>query len=129
MVCVECPRVQSAGPSWFREAERITATSSAERLFFEAPGQRARALVQSAEWPDSGCSKTHRNSKLPRSKNLSRTRSARAVTPGHQATTMFTGIINNTGIIDSLDRFASGARLRLRATAETPLGRGESVAI
>ena len=42
---------------------------------------------------------------------------------------MFTGIINHTGIIDSLDKFASGARLRLRTTDDTPFVRGESVAI
>jgi riboflavin synthase len=42
---------------------------------------------------------------------------------------MFTGIINHTGIIDSLDTFASGARLRLRTTDATPFVRGESVAV
>jgi riboflavin synthase len=42
---------------------------------------------------------------------------------------MFTGIINHTGIIDSLDNFTSGARLRLRTTDETPFVRGESVAV
>jgi riboflavin synthase len=42
---------------------------------------------------------------------------------------MFTGIINHTGIIESLDNFESGARLRLRTTDETPFVRGESVAI
>jgi len=42
---------------------------------------------------------------------------------------MFTGIINHTGIIDSLDKFASGARLRLRAADDTPFVRGESVAV
>jgi len=42
---------------------------------------------------------------------------------------MFTGIINHTGIIDSLDNFESGARLRLRTTDETPFVRGESVAV
>ncbi|HEV7424801.1 MAG TPA: riboflavin synthase [Thermoanaerobaculia bacterium] len=42
---------------------------------------------------------------------------------------MFTGIINHTGIIDSLDELDSGARLRLRATDETPFVRGESVAV
>src|SRR5258706_13921004 len=45
------------------------------------------------------------------------------------AQTMFTGIINHTDIIDSLDSFASGARLRLRTTDETPFVRGESVAV
>jgi riboflavin synthase len=42
---------------------------------------------------------------------------------------MFTGIINHTGIIDSLDDFGSGARLRLRTTDDTPFVRGESVAV
>jgi riboflavin synthase len=42
---------------------------------------------------------------------------------------MFTGIINHTGIIDSLDNLASGARLRLRTTDDTPFIRGESVAV
>jgi riboflavin synthase len=42
---------------------------------------------------------------------------------------MFTGIINHTGIIDSLDNFESGARLRLRTTDETPFVRGESLAV
>jgi riboflavin synthase len=42
---------------------------------------------------------------------------------------MFTGIINHTGIIDSLDNFASGARLRLRMRDDTPFIRGESVAV
>src|SRR5436305_14321658 len=42
---------------------------------------------------------------------------------------MFTGIINHTGIIDSLETLASGARLRLRTTDEPPFVRGESVAV
>jgi riboflavin synthase len=42
---------------------------------------------------------------------------------------MFTGIIHHTGIIDSLDRLESGARLRFRTTDETPFVRGESVAV
>ena len=42
---------------------------------------------------------------------------------------MFTGIINNTGIIDSLDNFESGARLRLRTSDEMPFIRGESLAV
>ena len=42
---------------------------------------------------------------------------------------MFTGLIHHTGIIDSLDRFESGARLRFRTTEETPFVRGESVAV
>jgi riboflavin synthase len=42
---------------------------------------------------------------------------------------MFTGIINHTGIIDSLDNFESGARLRLRTSDQTPFVRGESLAV
>jgi riboflavin synthase len=42
---------------------------------------------------------------------------------------MFTGIINHTGIIDSLDSLDSGARLRLRTTDDTPFVRGESMAV
>jgi riboflavin synthase len=42
---------------------------------------------------------------------------------------MFTGIINHTGIIDSLETLASGARLRLRTSDETAFVRGESVAV
>lgn len=42
---------------------------------------------------------------------------------------MFTGIIHHTGIVDSLDRFESGAQLRFRTTDETPFVRGESVAV
>jgi riboflavin synthase len=42
---------------------------------------------------------------------------------------MFTGIINQIGIIESLDNFESGARLRLRTTDETPFTRGESLAV
>jgi riboflavin synthase len=42
---------------------------------------------------------------------------------------MFTGIINHTGIIDSLEPLASGARLRLRTSDETPFVRGESLAV
>jgi riboflavin synthase len=42
---------------------------------------------------------------------------------------MFTGIVNHTGIIHSLDHLGSGARLRLRTSDETPLVRGESVAV
>lgn len=42
---------------------------------------------------------------------------------------MFTGIIHHTGIIDSLEHFDSGARLRFRTTDETPFVRGESVAV
>jgi len=42
---------------------------------------------------------------------------------------MFTGIINHTGIIDSLETLDSGARLRLRTSDETPFVRGESLAV
>ena len=42
---------------------------------------------------------------------------------------MFTGIIMNNGTIESLERLDSGARLRVRATFDEPLRRGESVAV
>jgi len=42
---------------------------------------------------------------------------------------MFTGIINHSGILESLEALASGARLRLRTTDDTAFVRGESVAI
>jgi riboflavin synthase len=42
---------------------------------------------------------------------------------------MFTGIINHTGIIESFERLESGAKLRLRVSDETPVVRGESVAV
>jgi riboflavin synthase len=42
---------------------------------------------------------------------------------------MFTGIIHHTGIIESLDLLASGARLRLRTDDEEPFTRGESLAV
>lgn len=44
---------------------------------------------------------------------------------------MFTGIINHSGIIETLDRLESGAgaRLRLRTTDEVPFTRGESLAV
>jgi len=42
---------------------------------------------------------------------------------------MFTGIIMSNGTIESLERLESGARLRLRATFDEPLERGESVAV
>jgi riboflavin synthase len=42
---------------------------------------------------------------------------------------MFTGIIMSNGTIESLERRESGARLRLRATFDEPLERGESVAV
>jgi riboflavin synthase len=42
---------------------------------------------------------------------------------------MFTGIINHSGIIDSLERLESGARLRLRTTDSEPFTLGESLAV
>jgi riboflavin synthase len=42
---------------------------------------------------------------------------------------MFTGIIHHTGTIQTYDRLASGARLRIRTTDTTTFTRGESVAI
>jgi riboflavin synthase len=42
---------------------------------------------------------------------------------------MFTGIIHHTGIIESFEHLASGARLRLRTTDNDPFGRGESLAL
>jgi riboflavin synthase len=42
---------------------------------------------------------------------------------------MFTGIIHHTGVVESLQRFDSGARLRLRTTDEEPFVRGESLAV
>lgn len=42
---------------------------------------------------------------------------------------MFTGIIQNSGVIESLDRLESGARLRITTTDPEPFVDGESVAI
>ena len=42
---------------------------------------------------------------------------------------MFTGIIQHHGTIESLERHASGATLRLRTTDPEPFKRGESLAI
>jgi riboflavin synthase len=42
---------------------------------------------------------------------------------------MFTGIIQNSGIIETLETLGWGARLRLRTTVSGPLDRGESVAV
>jgi riboflavin synthase len=42
---------------------------------------------------------------------------------------MFTGIINHSGIIESLERLDAGARLVLRTTDDSPHERGESVAV
>lgn len=42
---------------------------------------------------------------------------------------MFTGIIHHTGTIQTYDRLANGARLRIRTTDATPFVRGESLAI
>ena len=42
---------------------------------------------------------------------------------------MFTGIIHTSGVIEAIDRLESGARIRLRTTAEELFERGESVAV
>jgi riboflavin synthase len=42
---------------------------------------------------------------------------------------MFTGIIHHSGVIESLERLAAGARLRLRTTDPAPFTRGESLAV
>jgi riboflavin synthase len=42
---------------------------------------------------------------------------------------MFTGIIHHTGIVESTERLASGARLRIRTADPEPFTRGESLAI
>ena len=42
---------------------------------------------------------------------------------------MFTGIILHTGSIESFQRVASGARLRIRSTDPEPFVRGESLAV
>jgi len=42
---------------------------------------------------------------------------------------MFTGIIHHHGIVESLERLESGARLRLRTTDDEPFVRGESLAV
>lgn len=42
---------------------------------------------------------------------------------------MFTGIILQSGIIESFERLDSGARLRLRTGEATPFERGESLAV
>jgi riboflavin synthase len=42
---------------------------------------------------------------------------------------MFTGIINYSGTIDSYEKLASGARLRLRTTDPQPFVRGESLSV
>lgn len=42
---------------------------------------------------------------------------------------MFTGIILHTGTIESFDRLARGARLRLRTSDPEPFMRGESLAV
>jgi riboflavin synthase len=42
---------------------------------------------------------------------------------------MFTGIIQHSGVVESLDRLASGARLRLRTTDPEPFSRGESLSV
>ncbi len=42
---------------------------------------------------------------------------------------MFTGIIQTSGVIESLDKLESGARLRIRANSDDVFTRGESVAV
>src|SRR5579859_2050744 len=42
---------------------------------------------------------------------------------------MFTGIIQNSGVIESFDRLDFGARLRIRTTDDAPFTDGESVAV
>ena len=42
---------------------------------------------------------------------------------------MFTGIIQQSGIIDALETLAAGARLRIRTTNDESFARGESVAV
>ena len=42
---------------------------------------------------------------------------------------MFTGIINHRGTIESFERVASGARMRVRTTDPEPFARGESLAV
>ena len=42
---------------------------------------------------------------------------------------MFTGIILTSGIIESFERLAAGARMRLRTSAGAPFARGESLAV
>lgn len=42
---------------------------------------------------------------------------------------MFTGIIHHSGVVEALERFDSGARLRIRTTDESPFERGESLAV
>ncbi|HXH37845.1 MAG TPA: riboflavin synthase [Thermoanaerobaculia bacterium] len=42
---------------------------------------------------------------------------------------MFTGIINHSGVIESLDLLESGAQLRLRTDDNEPFARGESLAV
>ena len=42
---------------------------------------------------------------------------------------MFTGIILHSGTVESFERLADGARLRLRTTDDEPFARGESLAV
>ena len=42
---------------------------------------------------------------------------------------MFTGIIHHSGVVESFERRASGARLRIRTTDPEPFVRGESLAV
>ncbi|HUP45961.1 MAG TPA: riboflavin synthase [Thermoanaerobaculia bacterium] len=42
---------------------------------------------------------------------------------------MFTGIIHESGVVEALEHLDWGARLRIRTTGESPLQRGESLAV
>ncbi|HKB80953.1 MAG TPA: riboflavin synthase [Thermoanaerobaculia bacterium] len=42
---------------------------------------------------------------------------------------MFTGIIQTSGVVESIEKLESGARMRLRACGNEPFVRGESVAV
>lgn len=42
---------------------------------------------------------------------------------------MFTGIIQHSGVVETLDRLPSGARLRISTTDDQPFTRGESLSV
>src|ERR1700730_11197451 len=42
---------------------------------------------------------------------------------------MFTGIINYSGVIESLEKLEAGGRLRIRGSDDSPVARGESSAV
>jgi riboflavin synthase len=42
---------------------------------------------------------------------------------------MFTGIINYSGVIESLEKLDAGGRLRIRGSDDSPFTRGESIAV